>query len=92
MDNRLFTARLAKTSESDSKEVARLVQSLCAIIGECASETDSVAIPGFGTFEGIKTLEHVTRDSVTGKQALVPPSITINFKPGSRLKKAVSKS
>lgn len=75
----------------ESKATAELVRTLNAIIGEAAAEQDSTAIPGFGTFEAVKTPDHIVTDPVTGEKKLVPPSITIKFKPGSRLKKAVSK-
>lgn len=92
MDNRTFISRLATAGNLENKETSRLVESLSAIIGECAAGGESLAVPGFGTFEAVKTDEHVLTDKVTGIRTLVPPAIRLNFKTGSRLKKSISKS
>ena len=91
MDNRSFITRLAKTIQKDNKETATMATALARIMAECAAETDSVALPGFGTFEAVKTAEYVVTDPENGRKTLVPPSISVSFKPGSRLKKATSK-
>ena len=91
MDNRTFIQRLAKATDSDTKTAGALASALGAIIGELAADQDSTAIPGFGTFASVKTPDYVATDPETGAKTLVPPSIAITFKPGSRLKKSVSK-
>lgn len=91
MDNRSFITRLAKATETDSRQATALTAAIVDIMAECAAQNDNVAIPGFGTFESVKTLEYVANDTVTGTRTLVPPSISVVFKPGSRLKKSVAK-
>lgn len=91
MDNRSFLSKLAKATDQDNKTAAALASALVNIIGSAASETQNVALPGFGTFEAVKTLESVETDPGTGRRTLVPPAIKVIFKPGSRLKKAVAK-
>ena len=91
MDNRTFLSRIAKKLEIEPKETAQLTIALNNIIGECIAENNNVAMPGFGTFEAIKTEDHIETNPETGKRILVPPSIIVNFKPGSRLKKAAAK-
>lgn len=92
MDNRAFISRFAQRIDRDPKETARLVAALCEIIGHCASECDNVALPGFGTFEANKTAEYVAVNPSDGARILMPPAIKVSFRPGSHLKKAVSKS
>ena len=53
---------------------------------ECA-KANRVAIPGFGTFEGVKHEEEITSDLTTGKRMLLPPSVEVRFVAGSMLKK-----
>ena len=50
---------------------------------------NNVAIPGFGTFEGVKHDESVVRDLTSGRNMLLPPSIELQFKPGGMLRKKV---
>lgn len=66
-----------------------LTASLGELIGEHCGNLDTVAIPQFGNFTGIKHDETVITDD--GKRTLIPPKIEIEFTPGSMLKKAVKK-
>lgn len=91
MDNRSFITRLAKAIDQDTRETARLAQSLCEVIAGCASETDSTAIPGFGTFVAVKKDETIAVNDETGVRTLLPPHISVTFRPASRLKKSVAK-
>ena len=92
MDNRIFISRLAKNLGLEVKETALLVNQLSATIAECLAENSNVAIPGFGNFESIKTLEHISVDAITGKRCLIPPSVTVGFTSGSHFKKTVKNS
>lgn len=87
MDNKSFISLLARRLDRDSATVAKLTEGLSTIIKEQCSAEGRVAIPGFGTFAGIKHEETVTNDLSTGKRMLLPPSIDVVFIPGSRLKK-----
>ena len=66
-------------SESDS---AKLVEGLSIVLKERLSELDSIAIPGFGTFEAKKKDERI----VNGKRMRVPPRVVVNFKVSNVLK------
>lgn len=90
MDNRTYITRLAKNTDNTAKDTAALAAALADIIAESLTEGNNVAIPGFGTFESIKTLEYVAENPATGLNMLYPPKISVSFKPGSRLKKAVA--
>ena len=92
MDNRNFISKLAKKTNLDSKRTAQLSLELAQVIAEYCSQNESVALPGFGTFVSLKQDEHIETDKENGTKTLMPPSITVYFKPGTRLKKAVSKS
>mgnify|MGYP002524456666 FL=1 len=50
------------------------------------SELDSIAVPGFGTFEAKKKNERVVVNPSSGKRMLVPPKITLGFKVSNVLK------
>lgn len=50
-------------------------------IAEIAYTLDSVAIPGFGTFAGVKIDEYIADDAETGSKILYPPQIKLVFTP-----------
>ena len=84
-----FNRKLAELSDINSDKLNGLTESLTDILISILGETDSIAIPGFGTLEPVKEMEKIEVDARTGNRYLVPPSINIKFNPGSRLKKAV---
>lgn len=88
MDNRTFVSRLAKSSGRDAKSVSELADKITEIIHIALAGCDTVAIPGFGTFSAKKADEHV--EEVDGHRMLMPPAITVSFKAGSRLCRAVA--
>jgi nucleoid DNA-binding protein len=48
-----------------------------------------VAIPGFGSFVGVKHDEKIVRDLTSGNRLLLPPAIELEFVAGGRLKHEV---
>lgn len=90
MDNRSFISALAKATDRDSRAAGAMARLLAQTIAEIASENDSVALPGFGTFTPVLTPEHVVTDTETGRRRLEPPHRSIDFTPASRLKKIIS--
>ncbi|MDE5750722.1 MAG: HU family DNA-binding protein [Duncaniella sp.] len=91
MDNKQFAAGLARQLGTEAGKVAELTAALADTIRETCAGLDSAAIPGFGTFQGVKTEEHITNDPATGKRVLMPPSITLHFAPSVVLRKKLKR-
>ena len=77
MNNKEFITDLAARTKLGSKEVGSLVSATVS------------AIPGFGAFEVKKKLERVLVNPTTKQRLLVPPKMTVNFKPNTSLKSKV---
>lgn len=92
MDNRSFNALLAKATGNDVRQTTRLSKALTQIIGKNMAEGINIAVPGFGEFRSVKENEHIVTDPKSGERTLLPPSITVRFKAGSRLRKNIAKS
>lgn len=90
MDNKTFISGMARQLDKDPKEIEILVEGLSTVIRDKASNLDSVAIPGFGRFDPVKSNEYVAVDPSSGKQTLFPPEIRLRFTPGTMLKKRLS--
>lgn len=73
----------------DTDTATHLVESFSTLVREECGKTNRVAIPGFGSFEGIKHDEEITNDLATGRRMLLPPSIEVRFIPGGMLKKKI---
>ena len=72
MDNRSFISNLSRATGLTAKDAARLTSALIDIVAEGLAENDNVALPGFGTFESEKVLEHIETDTKTGKVPCTP--------------------
>lgn len=90
MDNNTFISGLARQIGKDPAEVKELTSALIDSIKESLCNLDSVAVPGFGRFEAIKTDEYIDVDKADGIRKLFPPAVSVNFVAGSSLKKRLS--
>lgn len=86
MEYKTFLNHLAKVTDLDPKEAASWVEAICRVVRESGSEMDSLAIPGFGTFQPVKTDESIVT-APDGSRSLVPPSIKLTFKESVMLRK-----
>ncbi|MBD5232633.1 MAG: HU family DNA-binding protein [Bacteroidales bacterium] len=87
MDYKSFRTRLTALTGRQPADIDALTEALAMIIHDSAADLDSIAIPTFGTFVPLKHREEVRTDFSTGKRMLVPPEITLEFKPGAMLLK-----
>jgi len=87
MDYKTFRRRLAEKLGRKTSDIDALVEGLSIVLRQSCSELDSVAIPTFGTFAPRKHPETIVNDLSTGKKMLVPPEISVEFRPGAMLTK-----
>lgn len=92
MDNKALVDTLAANLDSNRGQVAELLSAFVEIVGEQCSQLNSIAIPGFGSFEAKKKQERVTVHPSSGKRMLVPPKITMSFRPSALLKQKIKNS
>ena len=62
------------------------VTAVAAELTEMLCEGNNVNIQGFGQFELKKKAERVMIMPGSGKRMLIPPKLTVNFKPSQQLK------
>lgn len=89
MNNKEFIADLANRTKRSGKETSALADAAVSAIIEELTDENAVVISGFGTFEVKKKLERVLVNPVTKQRMLVPPKMTVSFKPNTSLKSKV---
>lgn len=89
MDYKTLIEILSKRLNAGKEETAEMVASMSQVFTDCALEGDVISFPGFGNFEPRKRNERVTVHPSSGKRMLIPPKITLSFKPSSLLKQKV---
>lgn len=86
MESKELIERVAERVGRSKEDVQKLVDGLIIVLQERAVDLDSVAIPGFGTFEAKKKEERVVNNPSNGKRMLVPPRVVLNFRVSNVLK------
>lgn len=70
----------------------QLEKALAEVIRQQASQLNNVAIPGFGSFEGVKQDETIVDNpTVEGGRILMPPHVALRFTPSVILRKNLHK-
>lgn len=86
MNNRQLQTALAKKLGKSKDDVSKLLEAFVGIVQGRCGDLDTIALPGFGTFEGVKKNEHIELDKKTGKRVIYPPKVELQFKVSSTLK------
>lgn len=86
-----FIESIARKAVIPAAEVSGMLDALISVIrSECGSG-NRVAIPGFGSFEGVKHNEEIVKDLATGRNMLLPPSLELKFTEAANLKKQLNR-
>ncbi|MDE6019199.1 MAG: HU family DNA-binding protein [Muribaculaceae bacterium] len=89
MDNKTFLDLLSQRLNAGKEDTAEMIEALCHVVTETALEGDIVTFPGFGNFEPRKREERIAYHPSNGKRMLIPPKITLSFRPSTLLKQKV---
>jgi DNA-binding protein HU-beta/integration host factor subunit alpha len=91
MNNKELIAELAQQCGLKQLDAQHLVNTMIDTMGDRLQEGDSIQLPNFGILEVRKKLERIIVNPATGQRMLVPPKLTISFKPATNLKEMVKK-
>lgn len=91
MTNQELIASLAKRLGWTQKQTSEMLESTISIINGNLEEGNSVNIQGFGLFETKKKGERISVNPVSKQRFLVPPKITLAFRPGQTIKDNLKK-
>jgi len=91
MNNKEFIAELAQQNELKQSETQQMMNALISAMGEAFLEGDAVQWPNFGAFEVKKKMERIMVNPTSGLRMLVPPKLTLTFKPTAVVKDKIKK-
>lgn len=89
MNNKDFISELSQRMGFSTGETQRLVFQVVDAMSDSLTEGNTVNITGFGQFEVKKKLERVIVNPTTGQRMLIPPKLTLGFKPSPTWKEKV---
>ncbi|MBR1882424.1 MAG: HU family DNA-binding protein [Muribaculaceae bacterium] len=91
MEHKKLVDKIARKLGRDRKDVAKLLDAFTQVVANRCGDLDTIAIPGFGSFEPKKKNERIMTNPSTGKRMLIPPKIVLNFKVSNVLKSKLNK-
>lgn len=91
MNNKEFTLRLQTLLKEDGAKTRKLVDDTLDALAELLDEGKDVQIHGFGTFEIKKRRERIMDNPLTKKKMLVPPRMSVTFRPSDTIKERLKR-
>ncbi len=86
MTHKELVAELAKRMDETQARTSELLEAFASIMNDNLAEGNSINFQGFGLFESKKKLERISVNPVTKQRFLIPPKITVVYRPSQNLK------
>ncbi len=86
MNNKEFINSLSARAGLRNDEVQQLSAQLTEIMAKELEDGNTLSVQGFGSFEVKKKLERIVVNPASRQRMLVPPKLTLSFKPSNALK------
>lgn len=90
MKKEQFIKKISESTGIDEHDIEAVLSNLTETLPQLCSGSDTVAIPGFGTFSCQKKDETVEKDD-DGNRWLFPPSLAFKFRPSILLRNKLKK-
>lgn len=86
MTNQELIAALAKRLGWTQRQTIEVLETTVSILRTNLEDSNSINIQGFGLFETKKKGERISVNPVSKQRFLIPPKITLAFRPGQTIK------
>lgn len=90
MNKTELIAKVAEKSGFTKKDTETVVEAVLDVIQEVLANGEAVQLVGFGTFEARERAARIGRNPQTGEKITIPAGKVPAFKPGKRLRSAVT--
>lgn len=91
MTNQELVAALAKRLGWTQRQTSEVLETTVSVIRSNLEDNNSINIQGFGLFETKKKNERISVNPVSKQRFLVPPKISVAFRPGQTIKDNLKK-
>lgn len=87
MNNKEFIQELSKRLDISASDAQDDVQKLIEVLtSQLQGENATISVQNFGVFEVKKKMERISVNPVTQQRMLVPPKLSLGFRPSPKLK------
>lgn len=91
MTNQELVAALAKRLGWTQRQTSDVLDTTVAVINANLEDGNAINIQGFGLLETKKKGERISVNPVSKQRFLIPPKISLSFKPGQTIKDNLKK-
>lgn len=85
MNKQELTVSISEKMDIPQLEALRFIHAMLETVSEELGRDGTLLLQGFGTFTPWKQAARVGRNPKTGVSCLIPPRISVKFKPGKHL-------
>ncbi len=89
MINKEFIVALSRETGLTQEETQQRVNDLLKVMEKIWQDNDSVSVSGFGVLSVKKRAERISVNPKTGQRMLVPPRLSLSYRPSAILKDKV---
>jgi Bacterial nucleoid DNA-binding protein len=87
LNNKEFIQELSKRLSISTTETQDSVQKLIKVMtNQLEGENAGITVQNFGVFEVKKKLERISVNPVTQQRMLIPPKLSLSFRPSPKMK------
>jgi DNA-binding protein HU-beta len=87
VNNKEFIQELSKRLDISASDAQDDVQKLLGVLtSQLQGENATISVQNFGVFEVKKKMERISVNPVTQQRMLVPPKLSLAFRPSPKLK------
>lgn len=91
MNNKEFIGTLSKNAKMSVEKTTKQVAQLIGTMLDTLQQNNVISINGFGTLEVKQKAERISVNPTTGERSLVPPKLSLTYKPSDILKDKLNK-
>lgn len=91
MTNQELIVELSKRIQLTQKDVSALLEATVKIVTQNLEDKNSINIQGFGLFETKERKERISVNPLSQQRYIIPPKISVTFKPGQSIKEKLRK-
>lgn len=85
MNKQEFATSISEKMNIPQSEALRFIRAMQETVSEELGREGTLTLQGFGTFTPWKQAERAGRNPKTGVPCLIPPRVSVKFKPGKLL-------
>ena len=91
MNNKEFISEVARRTGMKNTDAQGMMDARLSVMGDSFMEGNAIQLSNFGVFEVKKRMERIINQPGEERRLLVPPKLTLTFRPANQVKEQLNK-